>query len=74
MTVWLKSKTTDKFFLGSDITWREIPTPEAASVSSVLGYPAEVVNNDYIITARARVAENRAALVADIAAAVKQIK
>jgi len=64
---WMKSIKTGKFYLTGEFTSRsDVPQREASGISKVLGFSASPVSGDEIKQELARVAVNRAQLVADI--------
>lgn len=68
MGAWMKSNNTGKFYLTGEFTVREnIPQAEASQISDVLGFDAARAEGKAINAEIARVTENRARLVKEIA-------
>lgn len=68
---WMKSKETGKYYLTGEFTQRSnIPQAEASGISAALGFATEEISNANISAELTRVAENRAALIADIVKAI----
>ena len=64
---WMKSIKTGKFYLTGEFTSRsDVPQKEASGISKVLGFSAAPASGDEIKQELARVAVNRAQLLADI--------
>jgi len=67
----VKSENTEKFYLSDPFNFRSnIPQAEASRIADVLGFAAAKASGTAIKEEMARVAENRAGLVKEIADAV----